>query len=216
MPKATAPTPRASSTLRPRSRRCSARCRWARSTCAMSCRCSGLSPGSRDGSMRRANGASPAGCPGAAIFPAAASARRQSVTSGREAGQSEGCGRCTRRGSGSGASSGWLRAGARPGRAPIGRAWSRDQEGAEAGACGAAGAAAGPGPGPAAAAGGPSRQRPRSLRLRPLVPEAQHGRGGGAGPCPAGSAPKRLPALRPLSWPHPLHGVPGARPAPVP
>lgn len=58
-------------------------------------RCSGLSPGSRTGSMRRANGTSPPGSPGAAIFPTAASARRGDVTSCGGAGgriQSEGRG----------------------------------------------------------------------------------------------------------------------------
>lgn len=73
MPAVTTPMPSASNTLRLRSWRCKARWRWARSTCAMKRRCSGLSPGSRSGSMRRANAASPTGSLGAAIFPNATS-----------------------------------------------------------------------------------------------------------------------------------------------
>lgn len=142
MPNVTAPMPRASSTLRLRSRRCRARWRWARSTCAMKRRCSGLSPGSRTGSMRRANAASPPGSPGAAIFPTAASARRGNVTSGKGAGRE---GASNRKGAGNAGSLAQgrrrergverlaVRPSARRRRTLIGRPGPRDQEGAKVG-----------------------------------------------------------------------------------
>lgn len=103
-------------------------------------RCSGLSPGSRTGSMRRANGTSPPGSPGAAIFPTAASARRGDVTSCGGAGRE---GASNRKGAGNAGSLAQrrrreqgverlaVRPSARRRRTLIGRLGPPDQEGAK-------------------------------------------------------------------------------------